>query len=314
MGAFGRDMREEAMVDGGGVDGMGHRRGGGGDEAVDDHRHLLLTRGEDGAEHRGDLAPTEPREDRQRIGEHAGVMHERAVDGIGLAGQAGIVDARAAPDPVGTPAAEERGIERGGHRGIADPHLADAEEVGAARHGLHAVGDGRRAHAVVHGRTLRDVAGRQLQRQLENAQVELVQGADLADRRASRGEVRDHLRGHLARIGRDALVGDAVVAGEDRDHRIVEHRLGLALPAGEEFDEVLEPAQRAARLGKGQVAGAHGGDRRLVALGQDVQQVEDIGIGRGHGGSRGIGAPHERVPRRESSRNRRHCSPGGGPR
>ena len=39
-----------------------------------------------------------------------------AIDGGGLAGEAGIVDAGAAADPVGAGAAEERGVDRGGDR------------------------------------------------------------------------------------------------------------------------------------------------------------------------------------------------------
>ena len=40
------------------------------------------------------------------------------------------------------------------------------------------------------------------------------------DRRTAGGEVRDHLRGDLLRIGADAFRGDAVVAGRDDDRRV----------------------------------------------------------------------------------------------
>jgi hypothetical protein len=76
-----------------------------------------------------------------------------------------------------------------------------------------------------------------------------MQRTDLRDRRAALGEVRDHLRRDLARKGRDALVGYPVVPRENRDHRVVERRLGLALPARKVLDESFEHAQRPRGLG-----------------------------------------------------------------
>jgi hypothetical protein len=113
-----------------------------------------------------------------------------------------------------------------------------------------------------------------------------VKLADLAYRRPARGEVLDHLRRHLARIGGDALVGDAVITGEDRDHGVVEGWFGLALPARQKLDEFLKPAQRTTRLGERQVARAHRFDCRLIAAGHDVDKIENVGVRRGHGGFR----------------------------
>ena len=64
------------------------------------------------------------------------------LDGRRLALQAGIVDAGAAPDPAGRVAAEQRRRDGGGRRGVADAHLAEAEQVGVARHRVVAGRDG----------------------------------------------------------------------------------------------------------------------------------------------------------------------------
>ena len=112
--------------------------------------------------------------------ELAGVAGQRAIDRVGLAGEAGIVDAGAAADPVGAGAAIERGVDGGGDGGVADAHFADADQVRLTGNRLHAVGDGGGAHLVVERGLLGDVAGGQFERQFEDAQVEFVQGADLA--------------------------------------------------------------------------------------------------------------------------------------
>ena len=81
--------------------------------------------------------------DLQRIGKRRAMMRSSAgVDRRGLALQAGIVDAGAAPDPVAACAAEQCRRDRCRRRGVADAHLAEAEQVGilgdrviAGRHG-----------------------------------------------------------------------------------------------------------------------------------------------------------------------------------
>ena len=57
-----------------------------------------------------------------------------------------------------------------------------------------------------------------------------------------------------AGIGRDAAGGDAMIAGEDRHHRPIDHRRRPALPGGEPDHDLLEPAERAGRLGEHRVA------------------------------------------------------------
>ena len=207
---------------------------------------------------------------------------QRAVDRVGLALQTLIVDAGAAPDPVGTAAAVEGCVDRSGNRGVADAHLSDSEAVGFAGDRLHAVGDGGSTHLVVHRDGAGDVAGRQFQRQLEDAQVQFVLSANLADRGAAFGEVGYHLRRHFARKGGDALVGDAVIAGKDRDHRVVKGRLGLALPARQPLDQLFHPAERARRLGQLRIVLPDRVDGLLIALGNEGNEVGDLGKRIGH--------------------------------
>src|SRR3569833_3996395 len=62
VGALGRRMREQAVVDGVRIDRVRDGGSRGCDEAVDDHRSVLLTGGDYGAEHSGELAAAEARE------------------------------------------------------------------------------------------------------------------------------------------------------------------------------------------------------------------------------------------------------------
>ena len=99
-------------------------------------------RREDRAGHRGDLAAAEPAQHLERVVEMPGMARERRLHGSDLAREAVVVDAGAAPDPVRGLAAVKRGVDRRRDRGVADAHLADAEEIGAAGDRLHAEGHG----------------------------------------------------------------------------------------------------------------------------------------------------------------------------
>src|SRR5271165_7077791 len=102
---------------------------GGADEAVEQHRNAPLPGGERSPEDRGELPPAERHRRAQRIATHAGVARERGIDHGALANKAGIVDAGAAPGPARTVAAEQRRGEAGGGGGVADPHLAQCDEI-----------------------------------------------------------------------------------------------------------------------------------------------------------------------------------------
>ena len=220
--------------------------------------------------------------------EFAGMTSQRAVDGIRLAGKAGIIDAGAATDPVSAGAAIKGGIDGGSDRGVADAHFANADEIRLAGDRLHAIGDGGGAHLVVQRRLQRDIAGGQFQRQFEDAQVDFVQRADLGNGGAAIGEIGNHLGGDFARKGGHTLIGHAVIAGKDGHHRIVEPGLGPALPTRQKLDQAFERAERTGRLGQLRVARTNRGNRGLIAIGRNGQQFEDVGISgaqRGHGES-----------------------------
>ena len=98
-------------------------------------------------------------------------MGDGRLDRRDLAPEALIVDARAAPDPMlGRPAVKRR-IDRRRDGGVADAHLADGEEVGAAGDRLHAEGHGGDAGLLVHGVGLGDVAGRHVDGQIEDLEA-----------------------------------------------------------------------------------------------------------------------------------------------
>ena len=130
-----------------------HGGRGGRHIAVDDHRHALVACGDDRPGHRRELAAADPAEHLERVREAPAWWKASA------ASTASRFRARpSSSTPVPRPtqsrgrAAEQRGEDRGGDRGVADPHLADAEEVDAARHRLHAEGHGRGAVGLVQRR------------------------------------------------------------------------------------------------------------------------------------------------------------------
>src|SRR3546814_20457383 len=74
--------------------------------------------------------------------------------------------------------------------------------------------------------------------------------AELIHRGAAVDEILHHLGRHLGRIGGDALVGDAVVAGEDGGIGTVDRRRIAALPGGQPHRQLLQSPERAGRLGE----------------------------------------------------------------
>ena len=174
VAGLGRNMAEQAMVERARSQRVEDRRGGARHIAVDDHRHAVHPRREDRPGHRGDLAAAEAAKHFERIVEMAGVEGHRGIDGGLLPRDSLAVEAGARPDPIGRGAAEERVEDRRGDRRVADPHLADAEEVDAAGDRLHAEGHGRGAGGFVERRLARDVAGRMLEREVVDLQPEIV--------------------------------------------------------------------------------------------------------------------------------------------
>ena len=149
------------------------------------------------------------------------------------------------PDPRRGLAAGEGGGDGGRRCGVADAHLAEHEQVGVERvdggdrHGDDLVEAFRRQRRLV-----ADVGGR-----LADADVDrLDRGAGVAgegaDRRSTLAERGEHRLGDAGRVGADlGRRGDAVVGGEDQPGRSGDLRERVAMPAGDPFGDLVEPAQ-----------------------------------------------------------------------
>jgi hypothetical protein len=167
------------------------------------------------------------------------VPRERAIDRRPFALEAGVVDPGAATGPARSAAAEQCGGKRRCRGRVADAHLAETNEISGRRHRVVAGGDGFEELALPHGRRRREVRGRPVEGERQHAQVRAGRAGELIDCRAAGGEVRDHLAGHGRRIGRHALRGDAMVAGEHQHFDLLKPRRRSALPAREPGDDLL---------------------------------------------------------------------------
>ena len=149
--------------------------------------------------------------------------------------------------------------DRRGDCRVADSHLADAQEVGAAFNCFHAVSDGCRAVGLFECYAFGDVSGRVIERQLEHLETEIESLAQLIDRCPASLKIGDHLLRDSLRIGGNPLSDDTVIAGVNGNHRMFDARLVPALPKSKPLSDRLEPAKRARRLSQTCVAGL---DRR----------------------------------------------------
>ena len=150
------------------------------------HRHLLHPRGEDRAGDGREFAAADPAQHFQRILQMA--RHASA-------SAASTTSALRASSPRRRPSRArpsrrrcrrtERAEDRRRNGGIADAEIAEAQQIGAAGNRLHAEGHGGGAAALVERGVLGDVGGRQMQRQVEDLQAEIVGDADLVDRRTA---------------------------------------------------------------------------------------------------------------------------------
>src|SRR6476619_2468517 len=84
---------------------------------------------------------------------------EPRVDRFAFSRHACIVEASAAPCPTLAATAEQRRGKRRCRRGVADAHLAEANEISACRHrvvsGRHSLGELRLGHSLI----LREISG-----------------------------------------------------------------------------------------------------------------------------------------------------------
>ena len=276
MAGLGRAVRGEAVVERCAIDCLQGCHRGAGDEAIEQHGDARPARRDDGARHRRQFAPAEPAHDLERIVERVRMRRDARLDDGGLAANAGLVDTGARPDPVGRPAAVARAAERGGDGRVADAHLADAQQIGARVELRHAERDGVEKVHLVHRRSLREIAGRRVERQRVDAEIGADRRAELVNRRTAGREVADHLLGHRGRERRDALRRDAMIAGEDEHlDAFGAGRIGR-LPRRHPCRDVLEPGERAGRLGELGVARLSGRAASFIGAGQLGDQAAQV--------------------------------------
>ena len=277
MRLFRRAVADLAVVEAGRRHQMQRRRRGAGDKAVEQHRHALQPSGDDRAEDRRQLPPAEPTQHFQRVGQRRTVARDRGFDHVALPREAGRIDARAVPDPIGRGTTEQRQRDRRRGGRVGDAHLADAEQVDAVRQRRHAALDRREAVGFRHRRGLGEVGGRPVEVERDDGKLGADRSAELIDRGAARGEVGDHLRGHFGGIGGNAARGDAVIAGEDQRLDPRDPRPGRSLPGGKPERDLLQPTERAGRLGEPGIPGARRGGGRFVGTRKAVDQPAKVG-------------------------------------
>jgi hypothetical protein len=219
-------------------------------------------------------------------------------DDVALGRTPGARHAGSRAGPVVGRAAEQREAERGRGGGVADPHLAERDQVDALLDGHHPVGHGPRAVVLGHRRAGGEIGGRDLQRQLVDPQIRVDAAADLVHGPAPGDEIAHHLGGHLRWIGRHAARRDPVIAGEDGDARPTQAGRMAVLPGRHPGGELLEPAERACGLGQRRLARIRRGARGRRGGGQGGEERTDLGE-RG-GGARIVGHDRAECPWRWS--------------
>jgi hypothetical protein len=178
------------------------------------------------------------------------VTLDRAAHHIGLVRHAAGIEPGARPHPILRPATMQRKRDGRGDGGVADAHLADAQQIRPLGHRLHAIDHDGGAVGLLHRRIAGDVAGRLLERQFIDLEPDAEGLTQLVDRRPAGLEVRHHLGRYRLRERRDVLTDDAVVAGEHHRQRPLDGGRMAALPGGEPFRDLLQTAERARRLGQ----------------------------------------------------------------
>ena len=128
MRRFGRAMASHAMIERRRIGFVQNRRGGRCNVAVEENRHAIVTRSQNGASHGRLFAAAQSAQQFERIAKMVAVQRDGALDCRNFALQPFGIDARAGTDPVLCLAAIQAMADGGGNRGVADTHLADAEK------------------------------------------------------------------------------------------------------------------------------------------------------------------------------------------
>ena len=284
MGAFGADMAGDAMIQR--VRGNGLQAGGGGtaDEPVEDHGNAFDTGAQDGPGHGRDLAAAQTGQSVQTVA--ALVTRDAISDHLRLEGQPRVIHASAPADPILRGATIQRMGNGGGGGGVADPHFTGDQKVGLGIHGVPACQQGRQHLGVIHGGRFGEIPGRAVQVDRMHVHLRAEGLGQLVDRRTSVFEIGHHLHRDLGREGRNALGGNAVVAGKDHHLRVLQRRAAIAAPAGIPLRQVLKTAQSRGRLGQLAVAVGRSGGGIGIGPRQSAQDGAEIvkgcgGLGHG---------------------------------
>ena len=160
-----------------------------------------MTRLDDRARDRRKLPPADAAERGQWIAACLGVPRERRVDHGRLAREPVGIDTGPRPYPGRTVAAKKRRRERGCGGGVADSHLAEAEQVRTAIDRSHARLQHCDAVCLAERRRLRHVLGGRVEIERHYRQFGAQHVAELVDRGTARLEVGHHLRRDRRGIG-----------------------------------------------------------------------------------------------------------------
>src|SRR5215469_17937904 len=245
----------------------GEYGGSGGDEAIYQYGRAVRGGAETESAHGTDFETAETGKQANRVGDAGAVKGKGALDGRALASETGFVGAGSASDDGGGFAAGESGGEGAGGSGVADAHLAHADEGAAggrsavgrfdskrqrrdglvARHGgleaevLRTEADGTADEAGGFGNRVGDSG-------IDNFQLHAGDAGERVDGGASAQEVSDHLSGDGLWIGVDALGADAVIGGEQDDAGLLDGGRESGLNSGDAVGDLFQAAETAGGL------------------------------------------------------------------
>ena len=234
----------------------------------------------------------------QRVGSIGLVAGDAAPDGVQLAGQPGVGKARAPPGHDLDGLAEQDRRHSAGRGGVADAHLAGGEQLvplrllrphqfDARRDGLHSLGAG---HGGALGEVCRsggDAAGDDARHRCAcHAHVhrhDLAAGrfCHLANARPPRRKVFGHGAGHALVGLAHALGHDAVVRAEHEDGPAVKGELRRAGQGSGVFQQGLQCAQPAQRLGQAGPVGVCGRAGGLAGRSDGGEKLFQFRFGHG---------------------------------
>ena len=234
-------------------------------------------RAEDRTQHRRMLAPADMAQDLEWVGHRGPVPSEPGVDHLGLAPHA---RRRRGPSPA-------RPSGRPPHRRVRPPwprrawccrspsRRRPARSTSSGTAAMPAMIARAQPASLIAGLVVKSRVGRPSATRITRSSAPASRASWLIAAPPG-SEVRDHLVGHLGRVGRDAARVHAMPADEHQDQHALEPRGLPALPRRQPLRQLLEPAQRPGGLGQLCVASPAGRGRRGVRAGQRSQQSADV--------------------------------------